>query len=102
MPIAANRMCAAFVRCGATGGVCALGQGAWGLWLVGKPDRSLAMAAQAIVLGDSMTDGYSRATGYYYASFVYAACGRRKEFAAAANALVTLSQEHRMETLLIE
>jgi len=45
-------------------GVCALGQGAWGLWLVGKPDQSLAMAARAIVLGDSMTDGYSRATGH--------------------------------------
>lgn len=83
-------------------GVCALGQGAWGLWLVGKPDQSLAMAARAISLGDSMTDGYSRATGHYYASFVFAACGRHAEFAATADALVTLSQEHGMETLLIE
>lgn len=83
-------------------GVCAYGQGALAAWLTGRPDRALAMADSGITLANAMSDGYSRATGYFYAGILYAWCGSSALLAHAVSRLLALSVEYGMEMLLTE
>lgn len=83
-------------------GVCALGQGSIGLWLTGRVDQAIAMAARAIALGESMAHGYSRGTAYYNAAITFEACGMTRELARVADALVALSDQAGMAMLLTQ
>jgi predicted ATPase len=83
-------------------GVCAHGQGALALLLDGKTAMALTMAEKAIALADEMTDGYSRATGYYYACLVYAIAGKGVRLVHAASVLLRIAQDHGMESLHAE
>jgi len=92
----------AFAFGGHDPGVCAYGQGALSSWLIGEPDDALSMAADAVGLADTMTDGYSRAAGHFYAGLVYAACGMVRELTHSAERLLRLSDEHGMGMLISE
>jgi hypothetical protein len=83
-------------------GVCAWGQGALAAWLTGQPDRAIAMADRGISLANAMSDGYSRATGYFYAGILYVWCGATRLLAHAVERLLALSVEYGMEMLLTE
>jgi predicted ATPase/DNA-binding winged helix-turn-helix (wHTH) protein len=92
----------AFAFGGHDPGVCACGQGALASWLSGDDAAALDLAARGTALADGMSDGYSRATGYYYACLTYAASGRHADLGRAAEALVVIAGDHGMESLLVE
>jgi tetratricopeptide (TPR) repeat protein len=80
-------------------GICAMGQGAVGLWLLGRTGDALRMADDALKLGESVDHAYSRAVAYYYTAMMYAAAGETAKFRRSAGALLALSDRHGMEML---
>ena len=83
-------------------GVCALGQGALNLWLVGRFNDARGAAAETIAFADTLDHGYSRALGYWYAAMTYACLGETRPLAHAADALQELSRSFDLHGLLME
>ena len=80
-------------------GVCALGQGAVGLWLIGRPDDAADQAARAQALGATMDHAYSRAVAQFYPAFTWCLLGDREAFRRATVELSALCDRHAMDML---
>lgn len=80
-------------------GVCALGQGAVGLWLTGRPAEAIEWADRALDLGAVLGHSYSHAVALFYASFTFQGLGRTDRFRECAEALYELCAHSAMDML---
>jgi len=75
-------------------GVAMLSYGAWALWFLGQPDRSLERMQEALALANELAEPHGLAHAFYFASILHHL--RREEQLAReyAEAAIKVSSEH--------
>jgi DNA-binding winged helix-turn-helix (wHTH) protein/predicted ATPase/Cdc6-like AAA superfamily ATPase len=74
--------------------VTCLAFGANGLWLLGDPDRALAMGGESVCLARQLGHAYSLAFALFFAATLHQRCGQPAASRACAEEALRLSEEH--------
>ncbi len=74
-------------------GVCCRYQGAMNTWLLGYPDRALAMIQDARRLADELNHPYTTTLAWWFTAWLHHQRGERESTAAAAERLLALTTE---------
>ena len=80
-------------------GAFALFQLAWTQWMLGRPERALATANQALAHSRGLKQPFTHAVTLFWAGVTHLCCGRVQEAAALAREALDLTTSHKLRYL---